>query len=214
MRGLRKYAVSALAGAATLVAQTTGTAAHPHVWVTVETTILYDEGNFTGLKEKWSFDKFYTAYALETLSKKHDGSYDREELSELARVNIEALKEVGYFTYPVLGGKEVKLKTAQDYWLEYKDGVLSLYFTVLFDQPILTAAQDFGFAVEDSTYFIAFVPAKANPVKFGEGTPSSCEAEIGSQNGNADAERLAKAFAQIATPISVGNAITINCVGR
>ena len=43
------------------------------------------------------------------------GIYDRQELSELAKVNIEAMKEVGYFTYPVLGGQEVKLKPAQDY---------------------------------------------------------------------------------------------------
>ena len=89
--------------------------AHPHMWVTVETTVLYEKGTFTGPRESWTFDDYYTAYAIEGLDKNHDGIYDREELSELAKVNIEAMKEVGYFTYPVLGGQEVKLKPAQDY---------------------------------------------------------------------------------------------------
>jgi ABC-type uncharacterized transport system substrate-binding protein len=198
--------------AAVLVAQPRAAVAHPHMWVTVETTLLYDKGTFTGLKEKWTFDEFYTAYAIEGLDKNHDGVYDREELAELAKVNIEAMKEVGYFTYPVVGGKEVKLKATQDYWLEHKNGALSLYFTVLFDQPILTKAEGFAFAVEDPTFFIAFELAKTDAVKFGGGAPKSCTARIGGRrDDNSDAERLAKAFAQLATRISAANAVSINC---
>jgi ABC-type uncharacterized transport system substrate-binding protein len=198
--------------AAVLVAQLRVAVAHPHMWVTVEATLLYDKGAFTGLKEKWTFDEFYTAYAIEGLDKNHDGVYDREELSELAKVNIEAMKEVGYFTYPVVGGKEVKLKATQDYWLEHKNGALSLYFTVLFDQPILAKSEGFAFAVEDPTFFIAFELAKTNPVRIGGGAPKSCTARIGGRrDDNSDAERLAKAFAQLATRISAANAVSINC---
>jgi ABC-type uncharacterized transport system substrate-binding protein len=198
--------------AAILVAQLRVAVAHPHMWVTVETTLLYDKGAFAGLKEKWTFDEYYTAYAIEGLDKNHDGVYDREELSELAKVNIEAMKEVGYFTYPVVGGKEVKLKATQDYWLEHKNGALSLYFTVLFDQPILAKAEGFAIAVEDPTFFIAFELAKTDAVKFGGGAPKSCTARIGSRrDDNSDAERLAKAFAQLATRISAANAVSINC---
>ena len=215
MRSIREQVVStSLAAIGILMAVMTGVSAHPHMWVTVETTVLYDKGTFTGLREKWTFDEYYTAYAIEGLDKNHDGIYDREELSELAKVNIEAMKEVGYFTYPVLGGQEVKLKPAQDYWLEHKDGVLSLYFTVLFDQPILTEAESFGFAVEDPTFFIAFEPAKTDPVKFGEGAPKSCRARPGrGREDNNDAERLAKAFAQLATRVGAANAYLIDCAG-
>jgi ABC-type uncharacterized transport system substrate-binding protein len=104
MRSSPARVTSALIAAAVLVGQVTEVVAHPHMWVSVETTLLYDKGTFTGLKEKWTFDEFYTAYAIEGLDKNHDGIYDREELSELAKVNIEAMKEVGYFTYPGLGG--------------------------------------------------------------------------------------------------------------
>jgi ABC-type uncharacterized transport system substrate-binding protein len=204
--------VTAVLAAAVLVAQLRAAVAHPHMWVTVETTLLYEKGAFTGLKEKWTFDEFYTAYATEGLDKNHDGIYDREELSELAKVNIEAMKEVGYFTYPVVGGKEVKLKATQDYWLEHKNGALSLYFTVLFDQPIPAKAEDFAFAVEDPTFFIAFELAKTDPVKIGEGAPKSCRARVGSRSDDkSDTERLTKAFAQLSTRVSAAQAVSINC---
>jgi ABC-type uncharacterized transport system substrate-binding protein len=214
MRSSREHPLAtAMAATGILLALTTSVSAHPHMWVSVQTTLLYEKGAFTGLREKWDFDEFYTAYAIQGLDKNHDGIYDREELSELAKVNIDAMKEVDYFTYPVLGGKALKLQDAQDYYLEHKNGILSLYFTVLFEQPILTEARGLGYAVEDPTFYIAFSPAEADPVKFADGSPKSCTARIGN-GGNGDAERLASAFAQVATPISASQAVLIDCAGQ
>jgi ABC-type uncharacterized transport system substrate-binding protein len=188
-------------------------ASHPHVWITVETTVLYDSGNFTGLHHKWTFDEFYTAMAIEGLDKNNDGVYSREELAELAKVNIDGLKEFGYFTYPVVDGQDVKIQDPNDYWLEHKDGVLSLHFTMAFDQPIPAKAKGFAYVVQDPAFYIAFLPAKTDPVRLGEGTPKSCKVEIGNpkHEGENDADRLAKAFAQLATPVSATKAVFIHC---
>lgn len=35
--------------------------AHPHVWVAVEATVVYDTRMVTGFRYKWSFDKAYSA---------------------------------------------------------------------------------------------------------------------------------------------------------
>jgi ABC-type uncharacterized transport system substrate-binding protein len=114
-----------------------------------------------------------------------------------------------------LGGREVQLKAAQDYGLEHKNGALSLCFTVLFAQPILAKAEDFAFTVAEPTFFIAFEPAKTDPVQFGEGAPKSCRARIGGgREDNTDAERLVKAFAQLATRVSATNVLLIDCAGR
>ncbi len=215
MRAAREHLIAVLGVAAGLVAAlTAGASAHPHVWITVETTVLYDKGEFTGLQHKWTFDEFYTAMAIEGLDKNKDGIYDREELAELAKVNIEGLKEFGYFTYPVLAGQDVKLQDVRDYWLEHKDNALSLHFTVPFAQPISPKAKDFAFVVQDPQFFIAFLPAKTDPVKFSEGAPKSCKATIGNpKSDNGDADRLAKAFAQLASPVSATKAVSIDCPG-
>jgi ABC-type uncharacterized transport system substrate-binding protein len=153
--------------------------AHPHVWITFETTVIYDNGAFVGVRHKWSFDEFYTAMAIEGLDKNKDGIYDREELAELAKVNIEGLKDFAYFTFPALAGKEIKVGEARDYWLEHKDATLSLIFTVPFANPVLMEAKGLTISVYDPTYFIAFDLAKTDPAKLSEGAPKGCEAKVG-----------------------------------
>src|SRR5262245_54493116 len=128
--------IGIIAALALLCALPGSAAAHPHVWITVETTLLYDKGAFTGLRHKWSFDQYYTAMAIEGLDKNKEGKYDREELAELAKVNIDGLKEFGYFTSVAVAGQEIKLEAANDYWLEYEKGVLSLNFTLPFPEPV------------------------------------------------------------------------------
>jgi ABC-type uncharacterized transport system substrate-binding protein len=214
MRLLHAFAVAALA--VLLAPLLPGRApAHPHVWITFEATLLYDNGRFTGLEQKWTFDEYYTAMAIEGLDKNKDGVYDREELSELAKVNIEGLKEFAYFTYPVAAGHDVKLKDPKDYWLEHKGGVLSLHFVAEFVEPVPAAAKDFAFVVQDPAFYIAFLPAKVDPVKFSPGTPKACKATVGNpkREGDQDADRLAKAFAQVGTPVSTAKAVSIDCAG-
>lgn len=154
-------------------------AAHPHVWVTVETTVLYKDGTITGLQHKWTFDDMYAAMAIQGLDANGDGQYSREELTELAQVNIDGLKEFGYFTVAKLGTTAVKAKDPVDYYLEYTGGVLSLHFTLPFEQPVLADATDFNFAVFDESFFIAFDFGKESPVKLSEGAPPGCAPNIG-----------------------------------
>lgn len=97
-------------------------AAHPHVWVTTQTTVLYENGTIVGLRHKWSFDEFYTTMALEGLDTNKDGVYDRSELAPLAQVNIDGLKEFDYFTIVKLGGETLKFQAPKDFYLEHTEG--------------------------------------------------------------------------------------------
>jgi ABC-type uncharacterized transport system substrate-binding protein len=152
--------------------------AHPHVFITFETTVLYDKGTFVGVAHKWTFDEYYTTMAIEGLDKNNDGVYDREELSELAKVNIDGLKDFSYFTFPALAGKELALGEARDYWLEHKGGLLSLFFTVPFASPVLAEAKGLTVSVYDPTYFIAFDLAKTDPIKMSKEAPKGCVAKV------------------------------------
>lgn len=100
------------------------TAAHPHVWVTTETTVVFEGGAITGFRHKWTFDEFYTTMAIDGLDTNKDGIYSREELAELAKVNIEGLKEFQYFTQARLGKEMLALEDAKDFWLEHHDAVV------------------------------------------------------------------------------------------
>jgi ABC-type uncharacterized transport system substrate-binding protein len=171
--------LSALALAAALVLLPAGADAHPHVWVTVKATVLYDNGMITGLQQEWTFDEMYTAMAIEGLDKNHDGNYDRQELSELAQVNIDGLKEFDYFTFAKLGNAQQKFQPPVDYWLDYtREKILTLHLTLLLQKPVAANAAEFDFSVFDPSYFIAFDFAKDNPIKLGAKAPATCSAAI------------------------------------
>lgn len=116
-----RFACTALVAVAGMLPTALPARSHPHVWVTVETTVLFEGGSISGFRHKWTFDEFYTAMAIEGLDTNKDGIYSREELAELAKVNMEGLKEFAYFTHPRLGEKRLALTEAKDYWLEYAD---------------------------------------------------------------------------------------------
>jgi ABC-type uncharacterized transport system substrate-binding protein len=171
--------VAAIAVAAVLALPLGGADAHPHVWVTVEATVPYENGTITGLQEAWTFDEFYTQQAIEGLDANRDGKYDRQELAELAKVNIDGLKEFNYFTYAKLGAGDLKFKPPVDYWLEHTDkGILKLHFTLPLEQPVQASGDGFTFQVHDPSYFIAFDLAKDNPVKLGPHAPAGCAAAV------------------------------------
>jgi ABC-type uncharacterized transport system substrate-binding protein len=183
--------------------------AHPHVWVTTETTVLYENGAFVGLRHKWSFDELYSVSAVEELSKSKDGKYGRDELAEMAKADIEGLKETGYFTDPRLAGQRVQMGEARDYWLEYRDGILALYFTIPFERPVPTDAKGLTFTVSDPEFFIAFEFAKVDPVRFSDAAPASCKASIESHEADKSvADALQKQFGAFAVTTSMVAAVT------
>src|SRR5262245_25128911 len=95
--------------------------AHPHVWVTMHTELVYGpDGRVMGIRHAWSFDDMFSTFAIQGLDSKEKGKFTREELAPLAKVNVESLKEFDYFTYATADGKKAELTDpASDYWLDY-----------------------------------------------------------------------------------------------
>ncbi|MEQ1717665.1 MAG: DUF1007 family protein [Hyphomicrobium sp.] len=165
-------------------------AAHPHVWVTYETTVVYDKGALIGFDHVWTFDDMYTSMAVQGLDKDGDGAYSRAELAELAEVNMQGLKDFDYFTYAKLGTTDVKISGPKDAWLEHKNGILSLHFRLPLEQPVLAEAEGFTFAVYDPSFFIAFEPEKTDAIKLAAGAPQGCKAAIVEPKPDANSEEL------------------------
>jgi ABC-type uncharacterized transport system substrate-binding protein len=190
--------------------------AHPHVWVTFETTLLYEHGAFSGFRHKWTFDQFYSAMAIEGLDTNKDGKYSREELAELAKINVTSLKDFEYFTFPKLAGQAVKLGEPRDYWLEHKNGILTLHFTLPFETPVLPEAKGLTFGVYDPSFFIAFDLAKVeNPLRLDKGAPKGCSLKIaGGERDPSKASALGEQTSAIpGFAFSVAKTALVECKG-
>jgi len=150
--------------------------AHPHVWVTMQTELVYaPDGSITGIRHAWSFDDMFSTFATQGLESKEKGKFTREELAPLAKVNVESLKEFDYFTYATADGTKAELTDpAPGYWLDYKDQVLTLNFVLPFKKPV--KAKELKIEIYDPSIFVDFAFAKDKPVQLA-GAPK-CKVDV------------------------------------
>ena len=150
--------------------------AHPHVWVTMTSELVYaPDGAVTGVRHAWAFDDMFSAFATQGIETKQKGVFTREDLAPLAQVNVDSLKDFDYFTSARANGKKAEFNGPADYWLEYKNEVLVLHFTLPFKAPV--KAQRLDLEIYDPTYFVDFTLAEKDPVKL-VNAPAQCKLTV------------------------------------
>ncbi|MEJ2625077.1 MAG: DUF1007 family protein [Pseudolabrys sp.] len=152
-------------------------AAHPHVWVTMKSELVYaPDGRVTGVSHHWAFDEMFSAFAVQGIQSSVEGQFTREDLAPLAKINVNAIKEYKYFTYATADGKKVAFADPPPgYWLDYKDSILVLNFTLPFKHPV--KAKRLKVEVYDPTFFIDFEYMKESPVEL-VGAPKGCKFNV------------------------------------
>jgi ABC-type uncharacterized transport system substrate-binding protein len=185
IRILTAVVISALATAAQ---------AHPHVWVAFKSEVVYaPDGSVTGVRHAWSFDDMFSTFATQGIETKEKGKFTREELAPLAEVNVSSLKEFEFFTYVTADGKKQELvdPSTGDYWLEFKDSVLVLNFTLPLKKAV--KARNLEVEVYDPTMFVDFAFEKTEPVKLA-GAPAACKlvTELPRELSFAESKRLSQ----------------------
>jgi ABC-type uncharacterized transport system substrate-binding protein len=193
--------------------------AHPHVWVTVKSELVYaPDGSVTGVRHAWTFDDMFSVFATQGIEAKKKGQFSREELAPLAEVNVGSLKEYDFFTYAKANGNPVEFnEPPAGYYLEFnpKDTVLTLHFMLPLKAPV--KAKDLTVEVFDREFFVDFSFAEKNPVKL-VGAPAQCKLSVLNPNQmNADlSARLSQLGADQRDPtLTVGseyaNKIVVKC---
>src|SRR5262249_61951259 len=169
-----------LAACAGLVITTAAARAHPHVWVTDKSELVYaPDGTVTGVRHAWTFDDMFSVFATQGIESKKKGEFTREELAPLAEVNVTSLKEYDFFTFAKANGKKIEFDDPPaDYFLDFdpKDTVLTLHFTLPLKTPV--KAKDLTLEVYEREVFVDFSFADKDPVKL-VGAPAHCKLSIG-----------------------------------
>ncbi|HEY0569319.1 MAG TPA: DUF1007 family protein [Xanthobacteraceae bacterium] len=190
--------------------------AHPHVWVTVKSEIVYSpDGMLTSVRHAWTFDEMFSTFATQGIESQKKGEFTREELKALAEVNVSSLKEFGFFTFAKGEGKKLPLIDPVDYYLEYKDSMLTLNFTL----PLQAAAKAPSLDVDifDPDYFVDFTFAEKDPVAL-NGAPAACKFNVvrpGTGDAAAPAAQPDESFFQKDSTTNYGaqfaNKISVRC---
>ena len=193
--------------------------AHPHVWVTVRSELVYaSDGSVTGIRHAWTFDDMFSVFATQGIESKNKGEFTREELAPLAEVNVGSLKEYDFFTHVRADGKAVEFsEPAADYYLDFnpKDTQLTLHFMLPLKTPM--KARDLTVEIYDREFFVDFSFAEKNPAKL-TGAPAKCKLSVGrpQEMGAALTQRLGQLGRDQRDPtLTIGaeyaNKISVRC---
>ena len=70
--------------------------AHPHVWVTMKSELVYaPDGTITGIRHAWTFDDMFSAFATQGIDSAKRGVFTREELEPLAKRGLYRRRQSG-----------------------------------------------------------------------------------------------------------------------
>jgi ABC-type uncharacterized transport system substrate-binding protein len=202
-----------LVGVAVLCLWAGRATAHPHVWVTAASELIYGtDGSVMAIRHAWTFDDMFSTYALQGIATRKKGVYTPAELAPLAQTNVESLKEYEFFTFAKVDGKKQPFLDPTDYFLEYRDSALVLHFTLPLKTPIKT--RQLIVEIFDPTYFVDFALQKQDPIRL-VGAPASCTLAIQRpSDGTASAQKLGESNfmnGNITFGMLFANKITVDC---
>ena len=139
----------------------------------------------------------------------------RELLAPLAEVNIASLKEFNFFNHAKANGNKVEFTDPVEYWLDFKDAMLTLNFTLPLKAPLKTQALDLE--IFDPGYFVDFSFAEKDAVALAN-APADCKVMVARprETATAQSKTLGEAFFNQLDPSSnVGaqfaNRVAVKC---
>lgn len=131
MIDLRFFSAKMLAALVGLAVSCLGALAHPHVFVEARSKLVFDgQGQAVAIQHVFRFDDAYTAFAIQGFDRNQDGFYARDELQELADINIESMADFGFFTFGDDTKVELDFNTPTEYWLEVAQVPLEDYWVM------------------------------------------------------------------------------------
>ena len=184
---LRALGLAATAAAALVTAGIASVQAHPHVWISATSDVVFnEEGKVIAIDVSWEFDEFYSLTAVEGMDTDGNGAYEASELEPLARENITALEEFGYFTEISNGTTKVKPARVEEFQSTFKDGLLSLVFRVPLSEPLDPKKAVVTYKMYDPSFFIAIEYAPKNPIGAIGTLPKGCALKVVAADGDSD----------------------------
>jgi ABC-type uncharacterized transport system substrate-binding protein len=138
--------------------------AHPHVFVDAKAEVVFGApGTITAVRNIWQFDRAFSEYAIQGLDTDGDGRLSDAELQPLAKVNVEALAEFEFFTFLIAGDRKFEFEPPTEYWLEFRGGRLTLFYTVPLKEPV-PVQKGLLLEIYDPEYYVAFDFVKDTPI--------------------------------------------------
>ena len=117
--------------------------AHPHVWVTMKSAVVYaPDGSITGVRHAWTFDDMYSAFATQGLESKKKGEFTPRGVEAAGAGQRRVAQGIRLLHLRQGRRQEGRFVEPVDYHLDFdtKETVLTLHFLLPLKTPVKAKA--------------------------------------------------------------------------
>lgn len=151
-------------------------AAHPHIFIDAKLTVVFDDtGAVSMLKNTWTFDQAFSAWAVQGLDTNKDGITSSQEMQDLADDNVNGLADYSFYTFAGKNG-EVKFAPVGAATMHYENERNTLEFSIA-PVPAYQINGTFEIGISDPEYYVAISFADKSDVTL-ENAPPGCSVTL------------------------------------
>ncbi|MBT5432254.1 MAG: DUF1007 family protein [Alphaproteobacteria bacterium] len=190
---LRRVLVLFLFVIAASLAVARGVEAHPHAWVDLRSSPVFDaDGLIIGIEQTWYFDIYYSYFIVDELEA--SGGVTDDALATVAAENMAQLAPFGYFNDARTGALKVALGEADSVETGIDDERIWMRFIVPLERPIVPTSEAFRYSIYDPTYYAEMLHFDEEPIMLIGDVPEGCGALLASPSPTFEAVELAAAL--------------------
>jgi len=176
---LHRSAIIAIGTSLAFIPMSRPAQAHPHEFVTMQMTAQFDgQSRMTGLTYTWTFDEFFTAYAVEGQDANKNGKAEPKELDALLKEILGNIEGIQYFTVFDKRLSVPQFAAAQPLSSTLENRQLRVRFNVPFSKPMNLQGKKARFAIYDDQFYIAMNYDPDQKAIQVDGGKSQCKSEI------------------------------------
>lgn len=163
--------------------------AHPHSFISLETTVMAEKGQLTGLKMAWTMDEMTSADLLYDAG---DAKPDSPVWKKLAAEVMANVLAQHYFTEVWHNGNRVKfVNLPTEYNLQSLDHQAVLTFVLPLAHPQPLKGQTYTFATFDPTYFVDMSYGQPTDARLSDEIKNICRISVKTPQPTQDMQAFA-----------------------
>jgi tRNA threonylcarbamoyladenosine biosynthesis protein TsaE len=154
--------------------------AHPHVFVEVVPTLIFQKERVVGVVVEWTFDELFSAMIIKDFDADHNGKISPGETAKLQAGAFDNLKQFGWFVHFHVGNANLPAKSVDGFGAQIVKGRLVYTFTARPPSPVNPREVSWNVLFYDETYYVDLRLEKSRPVRASGAEGSRCVPEVDS----------------------------------
>jgi len=129
---------------------------HPHMFITSETTVVFNSEKLEGIFVKWTFDEMFSGTIIDEYDKDKNKSFSVKETAIVKKNAFDFVAESRYFIDMRINGKIKTITKVKNFVAKIKKNQLVYRFYVPLNIKVAKKETVVNFSVFDETFYIDF----------------------------------------------------------